>query len=90
VSDTIDCEEHGTGPANGICVHLLESLADETPRGFVWNTDEDGEYSALCSDCDTMSDERWEAERADLWVVVCFKCFLRAARLNGVSLPGIH
>ena len=90
MSETVQCVEHGKCAATAVCCHVVESLADGERRGFWWSLDEENEYSAVCSDCDSMPADQWEREQDDLGRVLCFGCFQRVARLNGVALPGIQ
>jgi len=86
----VRCEEHGVSTEAFVCGHVLASLKDGQPRGFVYSSlDAVDEPSAYCSACDTMlqanGGEWTEAleERADI-KLLCYGCFMKAARMNGV------
>jgi hypothetical protein len=82
----VACDEHGEDLATYVCVHVLDSLQDKKPRGFLWSLDDDDDYSAICQECNDMSDEEWEQKSSDLLRVLCLGCFKKAAELNGVRI----
>ena len=90
MSDLVECSTHGSSVPAFVCVHILETLSDLEPRGFEWSVDEDGEYQASCAHCRSLSEEEWDEQASKVIRLLCFGCFVRAAELNGVQLPGIH
>jgi hypothetical protein len=90
LSFRVGCAEDISDTDPAVCVHLVQSLDDGEPRGFLWNIDEYGQYLALCEQCNALTDEQWERDHGDIMRIVCFVCFSKAGRLNGVTLPGIH
>jgi hypothetical protein len=89
VSDLIRCEEHGEQRATFACVHILESLRDGEPRGFLWSFD-DGDHQAVCDACRAIPDAEWEATAGNTIRLICFGCFKRAAAINGVAVEFRH
>lgn len=87
MSLSIDCKTHGHQAAAAACAHILDASQDETPRGFCWAIGEDGGFQALCSQCEGMDAAAWSRVRDEVHVMLCFKCFQRAAALNNVKLP---
>jgi NADH:ubiquinone oxidoreductase subunit D len=90
LSETITCSEHGESETTIVCQHIAETLADDSPRGFRWSIDEDGEHQATCDTCSDMTDEAWEQRQVELGRVLCFGCYKRAASLNGVKIESVH
>jgi len=94
VTTPVQCEEHGDSVATFVCVHISQTLDDTKPRGFLWSVDDDGEYQAMCSDCDALSasvsEEEWERLENELCPIeiLCLSCFKRAAKLNQINIPG--
>lgn len=90
MADTIHCELHGDRTAAYVCAHILETLEDEEPRGFLDLVDEDGDHQAICIACNTMPFEDWERTAAENMRAICWGCFERAAAINGVDVtaPG--
>jgi len=75
-----------------VCKHVLESLADGVPRGFIYSTlDPAEEPNAYCADCDVMLQQGggdWNDQlevKAEI-KIVCYGCFLKVAKLNGAQL----
>ena len=88
--EVVECDEHGSALATVVCAHVVQSLVDCKPYGFLWTLDDDQEYSAVCDQCNAMTDAEWERDAEGLGRVLCFECFCNAGRLNGVTLPGIR
>jgi len=90
VTNLISCNEHGESAQTFVCSHIIASLKDGQPRGFVYTTlDPNDEPNAYCSACEEMlnaSGGEWteELEKKAGVKLLCYECFLRAARLNGV------
>ncbi len=42
----------GAHRAAFVCTHILQTLRDGRPRGFLWSRDEDGAVNAYCALCD--------------------------------------
>ena len=86
MSRRVQCDEHGEDTAAFVCTHILDTLRDREPRGFLWLRDDGGEYSAICQDCNESTDEEWEEMSSDVIRLVCLGCFKKAASLNDVSI----
>ncbi len=90
MSDAVQCDEHGASSETFVCSHVLDSLHDGIPRGFIYSSlDAADEPSAYCSECDEMLNANggeWteELEKSADIKLLCYQCFLQAARLNGV------
>jgi uncharacterized protein YcgI (DUF1989 family) len=85
VSAAIHCNEHGAKPPACICVHIQKSLHDGKKVGFLWSRNDDGEYDAICTFCNTMPFDDWEAQKDKSFVVICHDCFIKAAAFYGIS-----
>jgi hypothetical protein len=85
MSTPLICDIHGNNVATIVCSHILDTLAYKQKRGFRWHLDEDGEYQAVCDDCEAMSVEEWKAESEKHGRVLCYECYKSAAALNGIS-----
>ncbi len=90
MSETVHCDDHGATPATIVCAHVVQTLNDGHPRGFVWSLDDEGDYQAVCSSCSEMAGDEWADRAVALGRVLCLECFFRAAALNGVPKPGVH
>ena len=90
MSERVTCEEHGENLATIVCVHIIDTLRDRKPRGFLWSVEDEDDYSAVCQACRNMPDDEWSRLAVELGRVVCFGCFKKAAILNGVKVsePG--
>ena len=90
MSEKIHCDEHGAASIAFVCAHVAQSLRDDNPRGFFYTSLEpENEPCAWCSQCDEMREAgggEWndELEVKSEIKLLCYECFLRAARLNGV------
>jgi hypothetical protein len=89
VSELVECDEHGAAASTIVCMHVADGLRDGRPRGFLWSIDDEGEHQAVCSDCDALSQDEWSRVAVDFGRVLCFECYLRAARMNGVEVAGV-
>ena len=83
---SVNCGTHGRQPLTYVCVHILESLRTGEPKGFWWSRGEDGVWDAVCSDCNALSQEDFEALGPENIEVVCLGCFEDAAALNEIEL----
>jgi len=89
MSGAMQCAEHGTSTTTFVCKHVFASLSDGVPRGFVYSSLEAAdEPNAYCADCDEMLQAgggEWndELEAKAGIKLVCYGCFLKAAKLNG-------
>ena len=52
MSGTVSCNIHGDQQEAFVCKHILLTLKDKTPRGFIWTVDEESGYQAFCESCD--------------------------------------
>ena len=86
MSDRVHCDEHGDSATTFVCVHITDSLSDGKPRGFLWSIDDDGEYQAVCPQYRETPDDQWEARAGEVGRILCFGCYQRAAKLNGVDV----
>ena len=84
--ETIECGSHGRQPVTYVCVHIIEASQSGEPCGFWWSRGEDGVWDAVCSACNDLSQEAFEALGSDNIKVVCLGCFEDAAVLNEVEL----
>ena len=49
----VECPEHGSQPATYVCQHIVQSLKDGVPRGFLWPAGTGMERpDAWCVSCD--------------------------------------
>jgi len=84
----VDCCEHGKQQATFVCNHVVESLHDETPRGFWWANDPDNPRpDAWCSECEKRlkaNDGEWNEEIETLANIrlLCGVCYDNAKSLN--------
>ena len=77
-------------PAAYVCQHLLQSVRDLKPRGFVYDDRNQSDYpDAWCDECDGMlaaggrewTDDLGEAAGVSL---LCASCYSRIRKLNGL------
>ncbi|MEL7485865.1 MAG: hypothetical protein AAGJ87_01475 [Pseudomonadota bacterium] len=85
MADKIHCGTHGRQETTFVCRHIIETLKDGEPRGFLWNV-ADGDFQAICEACNAMSDEEFAAAEPENINVLCFGCFRDAAEINGVVI----
>lgn len=86
MSRQVTCDAHGETEATIVCAHIIDTLNDEKPRGFLWSLDEDNEYQAVCTDCHNMPRDEWSERATELGRILCFGCYKKAAMLNGVDI----
>ncbi len=79
------CDTHGEQNQTLVCVHVIATLQDGEPRGFHWNQS-DGDYQAICSDCNELTPEQFLAAEEEIVRELCFGCFEEAAALHGIDL----
>ena len=89
MSGLVNCATHGAAERTRVCEHVVASLLDHQPRGFWWVLD-GGQYQALCTACENMSENEWVRACDSLEQPLCLGCYLNAAELNGVSIPQVH
>ncbi len=87
MSELLKCATHGDQRPTFVCGHIVQTLGDGKPRGFLWGVDDDGNYQAICPSCDDLSDAEWEAAVSSA-AAICFECFKIAAAYNSVHLDG--
>jgi len=85
MSDIIKCGTHGKQETTFVCAHIIQSLKDGEERGFCWNKS-DGDFQALCSVCNDLSEDEFQKIQADIVNALCFGCFQDAAALNGIEI----
>ena len=83
---SVTCGTHGTQPQTFVCVHIVEALKTGEPCGFWWSRAEDGVWDAVCTDCNNLSQEAFDALGADNIKIICLGCFEDAAALNEIDL----
>lgn len=81
----IKCGTHGKQDETFVCAHIVETIADGTPRGFHWNVSE-GIFEAICSVCNDLSEDAFAAGAAENINTLCYGCFRDAAEINGVVI----
>jgi hypothetical protein len=86
---TIACSEHGDRTAAAVCIHIVQTLKDSEPRGFLAQIDPDGEHSAICIDCNEMPFDEWERTKLETLAMICFECYRKAADMNGEEIPEV-
>ena len=86
---TVACSQHGEGLATAVCAHIVQTLRDQEPRGFLPMIDEDGEHSAICITCNEMPFAEWEKTRIENLAIICFECYRTAAKLNDAEIPEV-
>ena len=86
----VRCDEHGLSTETFVCGHILTSLKTGVPCGFVYTSLEaSDEPNAYCDACDEMLQKgggEWNdaLEARAGFKLLCYECFVKAARLNGV------
>ena len=92
MTEKLTCEKHGEQNEAIICIHLVNTLTDRKPRGFIWSRDDDGSINAYCIGCKDMVDRaggEWtEAlqDKAGL-AIACEACIMPLFELNGQTRP---
>ena len=82
----IPCGTHGVQPQTFVCVHIVQSLKSGNPCGFWWSRGEDGVWDAVCTDCNNLSQEEFDALGSENIKAICLGCFEDAAELNEIDL----
>ena len=83
---SVTCGTHGKQPQTFVCVHIIESLKTGDPKGFWWSRGPDGVWDAVCTDCNNLSQQEFDALGGDNIKVICLGCFEDAAALNEINL----
>lgn len=83
---SVTCGTHGKQPQTFVCVHIIESVKDGEPKGFWWSRSEDGIWDAICNECNSLSQEAFDALGAANIKTICLGCYEDAAVLNEVEL----
>ncbi len=83
---SVTCGTHGKQPQTFVCVHIVESIREGEAKGFWWSRGPDGVWDAVCTDCNNLSQEAFEAMGDENIAVICLGCFEDAAALNEVDL----
>ena len=87
----IACDTHGNQRTAFVCHHILQSIQDRQPRGFIWGRDEEGCVNAYCDECEGYLESHggeWNEITeafADI-KLVCEGCAIEAAQLNGIAI----
>ncbi|MEM9014214.1 MAG: hypothetical protein AAGB02_03810 [Pseudomonadota bacterium] len=84
--ETVDCGTHGRQPKTYVCVHIIEGVQKGEPTGFWWSRSETGVWDAVCSACNELSQDAFDALGPENIGVICLSCFEDAAELNEVEL----
>lgn len=85
MSDQITCGTHGRQDTTFVCLHIIQSIQKGEGCGFWWNK-VDGDFQALCTACNDLTEQEFFAREADIINVLCFGCFQDAASLNGIDI----
>ncbi len=83
---SIKCGTHGEQPQTYVCVHIIESVKDGEPRGFWWSRSEEGVWDAVCTECNNLSQEAFDALGPDNIKIICLGCFEDAAVINETEI----
>lgn len=83
---SINCDTHGRQPQTFVCVHIIEGMKSGEATGFWWSRSEDGVWDAICSECNALSQEAFDALGPSNIAAICLGCFEDAAALNEVEL----
>ena len=86
MSDRIHCDQHGETKPTFVCVHIVQTLKDGSPRGFAWCLADDGYLYADCSTCNALSDDEWNEQKGKNGRSLCFGCYKVAAALNDADV----
>ncbi|MEQ1865000.1 MAG: hypothetical protein ABL996_10140 [Micropepsaceae bacterium] len=86
---TIACSEHGERTAAAVCIHIVQTLKDMEPRGFLPQIDDDGGHSAICIVCNEMPFDEWERTKLESFAMICLECYRKAADLNDADIPEV-
>jgi hypothetical protein len=84
----VECPEHGSQPATFVCQHIVQSLRDGVPRGFLWPAGTGMERpDAWCVSCDDAVEAtggEWtdESEAEAGVTLLCAACYDRAKEMN--------
>ena len=86
---TVLCKHHGEQQATYVCRHVVDALADRTPRGFHSSGEEPSSTrpDAWCSACQAFLDSHsgdWddESERFARITLICGVCYDLAQAIN--------
>jgi hypothetical protein len=91
MAEAVHCYTHGSSRAAFVCCHIVATLSDNKPRGFIWSRDDASEINAYCELCETHMEANggeWNditAPFADV-KLLCEGCALDAATLNNVKV----
>ena len=83
---SVTCGTHGKQPQTFVCVHIIEAFKKGERSGFWWSRSEDGIWDAICTDCNNLSQEEFDALGPQNITTLCLGCFEDAATLNDVDL----
>ena len=87
----VQCSKHGQSAEAFVCQHVLGTLKDYKPRGFIYSRDETGAVNAWCQECEdyvVMNGDEWNSQTQDFANIslVCVNCASVAATINGVEI----
>lgn len=84
----IECYEHGRQEEAFVCQHIIQTLKDGKPRGFLWSSEQDVQRpDAWCHECNEKvraTDWEWteENERFANIQIICAECYDKAKELS--------
>ena len=87
-SGDVECGTHGTQQATYVCKHIVQSVRDGVPRGFLTAHDPGNPHpDAWCADCEERvqaTDGEWndESEAFAGITLLCSACYRYARSLN--------
>ncbi|MGL4236016.1 hypothetical protein [Tabrizicola sp.] len=90
MSASVSCATHGSARPAFACVHVLETLRDQKPRGLFFDRDDDDQLNGWCAECEAViaaNNYEWTDDIVARMngKLLCEACFLDAMRLNNVS-----
>jgi hypothetical protein len=87
VTNSVECESHGTQEEAFVCQHIANSLQTNVPVGFFWSNEPDtARPDAWCEECNervNRTNAEWvgEAEEHLAAKLLCGMCYDIAKRL---------
>ena len=89
----VECSSHGKQQATYVCQHIVQSLRDGTPRGFLSAEPEPGDvrpdsWCTACEDIVNNTGGEWndESEAFAGVTLLCGACYDQAKAMNEVNI----